>query len=152
MDLLLGRLSQWANYNFNSMVRIGDVHVGANDEGLYKLDSGNSDDVQDIDAFFELAMSDWGIAHQKRIRYFYIGCECNGDLMVLVKNDDGYFKAYDVQPNHTPNQQHSIKVPGSRDGKGRYWTVRIENVNGSDFSIDQIEVMPVILARKPSKA
>jgi hypothetical protein len=152
LNLKGGQLSQWANYNFNSMVRIGDNHVGAGDNGLIKLNNGEIDNTTPIEAFFELVKSDWGIAHQKRIRYIHIGFECDGDLLLTAKDDDGNEIVYEVNPNHAPDQQHSAKVPGSRAAKGRYWTMRIENINGSDFSIDMIKVRPVILARKPSLA
>jgi hypothetical protein len=55
-----------------------------------------------------------------------------------------------VSPNHSGNQQHTMKVSVGRNGKGRYWMLRIDNVNGSDFSVDAISVLPILMSRKPS--
>lgn len=152
LNLKGGQLSQWANYNFNSMAKVGDTYVGAGEDGLFTLNSSQDDDGTPIEAFFELPDSDWGIASQKRIRSMYVGYEANGNLLLTVKDDNGNERNYTLAPNHAANQQHSAKVPGARDGKGRYWMIRIDNVNGADFSIDDIRVIPIILNRKPSGA
>lgn len=152
LNLKGGQLSQWANYNFNSMATIGGQPVGANDEGLFKLNTGGHDNGQNIEAFFELVTSDWGLPGQKRIRSWLVGYEADGDLTLTVKDDDGNERTYVLEPNHGANQQHSAKVPGARDGKGRYWMIRVDNVNGSDFSIDSLMVLPIVLNNKPSGA
>jgi hypothetical protein len=152
LNLKGGQLSQWANYNFNSMTKIGNQYVGAGENGLMQLNTGDDDAGSAIEAFFELVTSDWGIPGQKRVRSWYVGYEADGDLMLTVKDDDGNERAYLLEPNHSDNQQHGAKVWGARDGKGRYWMVRIDNVNGSDFSIDDIKILPIVLNSKPSGA
>lgn len=145
--------SQFANYNFNSMARIGKTYVGANENGIYEIDTGGSDDGTPIEAFFELPTSDWGISFQKRLRSAYAGYETDGgDLAITFRNDEGHERTFLLTANHTGNLQHGTKVFGARDMKGRYWMVRVDNINGADFSIDHIEVVPVILGRKPSGA
>ena len=145
--------SQFANYNFNSMARIGKTYVGANENGIYEIDTGGSDDGTPIEAFFELPTSDWGVSFQKRVRSFYVGYEIDGgDLALVVRDDDGHERTFLLSAIHPANFQHGVKVFGARDMKGRYWMIRIENVDGADFSIDHIEVVPVILGRKPSGA
>lgn len=152
LNLKGGQLSQWANYNFNSMTKVGDYYVGAGEDGLFQLNTDDDDAGMGIVAFFELPYSDWGIANQKRIRSLYVGYEANGDLLLTVKDDDANERNYILHPNHTANQQHGAKMPGARDGKGRYWMIRVDNINGADFSMDDIKVLPVVLNRKPSGA
>lgn len=146
------QLSQFRAYDFNSFAKIGDKYVGANASGLFVLDEYDTDAGLPIDAFFELVNSDWGIPNQKRIRSMTIGYESDGDLLVTVKDDDDTERNFLLSPNHLASKQHSARVPGARDGKGRYWLIRVGNVNGSDFSIDQIEVVPVVLNRRPPGA
>ena len=146
------QLSQWANYNFNSMAKIGENYVGADAAGLFKLNTGGHDNTEPIEAFFELVTSDWGVPNQKRIRSLYFGYETDGEIMVTVRDDDDNERNFLLNANHLSNDQHSAKVFGARDGKGRYWMIRIDNVNGSDFSMDHIEVVPVILNRRPAGA
>lgn len=152
MELTGARVSQYANYNFNSMCKFNGAYLGANESGIFVLDSGDTDDGSEIEAFFELVTSDYGIANQKRWRSMYIGYETEGDLMLTVRDDENNERVYDLQPTFPDLKQHSGKIGIGRDGKGRYWMVRIDNVNGVDFSVDRIVGIPVVLGRKPPGA
>lgn len=152
IELSGSRGSQYAGYNFNSMCKFGEVYLGADDNGIVVLDSGNLDRTAKVEAFFELPTTDFGIDLQKRIRSAYVGGEVNGELMLTVKDDDGNARQFSIMPAHSGNQQHSMKTGIGRNGKGRYWMFRIDNVNGSDFSVDSISVLPILMARRPSGA
>ena len=152
IELTASRASQYEGYDFNSMAKLGDVYLGAGDAGIMVLDSGHLDATAKIEAFFELPTSDFGSEHQKRIRHAYIGGETNGELQLTIKDDDGNDREFLIYPNHSGNQQHTMKVSCGRDGKGRYWMFRIDNVNGSDFSVDTITILPILLNRRPSGA
>ena len=141
--------TQYRNYNFNSMAKVGDVYLGANENGIFILDSGDSDAGDEIEAFFELPTSDWGIINAKRIRRLYVSYESNGDLLLSVKDDEDNLRYYLLEPVHLPNKQHTARVAIGRDGKGVHWMIRIENTSGSDFSVDRINIIPVVLGKKP---
>ena len=146
------QLSQWANYNFNSMCEFNGVHLGASEDGVFVLEDGDLDDTAEIEAFFELVTTDFGISNQKRLRAVYLGYEADGDLMMTIEDDEGNERRFSVEPNHLDNKEHTAKINIGRDGKGRHWMFRIDNANGSDFSIDNIEAVPVILGKRPSSS
>lgn len=150
LELTKSRASQYEGYDFNSFCKFGEVFLGAADAGIMVLDSGHLDATARIEAFFELPTSDFGSEAQKRLRSAYIGGEVNGELALTLKDDDGNERSFLVSPPHSGNQQHTMKVPLGRNGKGRYWMLKIENVNGADFSIDSISVHPILMNRKPS--
>jgi hypothetical protein len=152
LELTGKRASQYANYNFNSMCKFNGAYLGANESGIFTLDSGDLDGTDQIEAFFELLTSDYGVANQKRWRSMYIGYETEGNLTLIVKDDDNNERSYTLEPIFAGLEQHGQKVGIGRDGKGRYWMIRIENVNGVDFSVDRIAGIPVILGRKPPGA
>jgi len=132
-------LSQYCNYNFRSFCKIGDTFLGACREGLYVLE----DPDMNVDAYFELPSTDFGLSYQKRLRSVYFGCELEGDLKLKVYDDGGNERAYTISGSD------GVKVSIGRDGKGRYWKLRIENDTGYKFEIDKIGIVPVILGRKP---
>lgn len=142
--------TQYRGYNFNSFCKFNGAYLGSNENGIFTLDSGDLDDTAEIEAFFELVTSDWGIPNQKRIRSMYLSYETNSDLQLTIYDDEGNQRTYLLEPIHLSNKQHTQKVSIGRDGKGTYWMVRIDNINGSDFSVDRIQVVPVILGKKPS--
>ena len=143
-------ISQYCKYDFDSMVKFGDIYLGAGEEGLFTLEDADTDDGVEIDAVIEFPTTDFGISHQKRVRSLHVGYESGGDMTLTLYNDDDNERVYTLVPVNSSNKQHGSKVKINRDGKGRYWTVRIENVDGCDFSLNMIEAIITILARKPS--
>jgi hypothetical protein len=137
------QLSQWDDFGFNSFVKVSESYFGAKTDGIFQLDEGEASDQQPIDAFFELPLSDWGVSNPKRVHNFKVGYEANGRIEITFRDDEGREQIKSLDPIEY-NFQHGNRLYGRRDMKGRYWMVRIDNVNGCDFSIDQIEVTPVI--------
>ena len=140
-------ITQYCDYNFNSFCKIGDKHYGATDDGIFEL-VGDDDAGEDIDAWFELPISDFGISNVKRLRRIYVGYEATGDLTVKVKDNEDNERSYPLD-NIALDKQIGGEVTIERDQLGRYWGLRIDNVRGAYFAVDSIEVVPVILGRKP---
>ena len=129
---------------FNSMVMFKGRTLGAAADGIHVFNEYNDDE---IDAFIETPLSDWNQTNQKRIRRVYLAGEFAGTSMtVKTKNKEGNEREY-LATSSQANEE-SIFANVGRDGKGRHWSFRIENVNGADFSIDTISVIPVILNRR----
>ncbi len=142
-------ITQYCHFNFNSMCKFGDVYLGANEDGIHTL-GGGTDNGTDIDAFLELALSDWGISEFKRIRRLFIGYETNGNLLFTIKDDeDDSWTATLEYHRFGYDRQTGNEIDGRRDKVGRYWSIRIDNIDGAEFAIDSIEVLAVILSRRP---
>lgn len=140
-------ITQYCGFNFNSFCQIGDSYFGADSTGIYEL-IGNDDAGANIDSFFELVLSDFGISNMKRIRFVYVGGEADGKLTLTLKDDEDNSRSYDLRLT-TGSKQSSGKVDVGRDGQGRYWQVRIDNTSGVYFAIDSIELLTIIIGRKP---
>ena len=147
INLSILAVTQFCNYNFNSFCKIGDKYFGASDSGIFELE-GDNDNGTDIDAFFELPVSDFGIENVKRIRKLYVGYEAKDDLTVTVKDNEDNARSYTLSYLDY-DRQNGGQVDVGRDGLGRYWQIRIDNTNGCYFAIDSIDLLPVILGRKP---
>ena len=140
-------VTQYCSFDFGSFCKIGEKYYGSDETGIYEL-TGDDDAGTVIDAFVELIVSDFGISNMKRIRSIYIGGEADGGLTLTLKDNENNSRIYTLNLD-TGNKQSSAKVDVGRDGIGRYWQVRIDNVSGCYFAIDDIEVLAVILGRKP---
>ena len=134
-------ISQYCRYDFDSLC--GKLAAGK--DGIFTLDDAEDDAGVTIDSIVELPLTDLGISYQKRLRSIYVGYETEGSLKITVSDDEGNERDYMLAA--TSDNQHGGKVCIGRDGKGRYWQLRIENVNGCDFSLDMIEIIPIILRR-----
>lgn len=139
--------TQYCGFDFNSFCKIGDKYFGASEDGIFEL-TGDKDNGANIDSFFEPVISDFGVSNVKRVRALYIGYETNGDLIVTLKDNEDNARSYTLSYLDY-DRQNGGKVSVGRDGLGRYWQVRIDNVAGCYFAIDSIELLLTILGRKP---
>jgi hypothetical protein len=142
-------LSEYENYDFNSFCKVGDVYLGAKDEGLYLLD-GDTDEGAPIDAAVRTMMLDFGSPVQKRVRNAYIGYTSSGKLLLRVRVVDNgelkeqWYEAQELQAQ-APREQ-MIRV--GRGLRSRYWQFELVNVDGADFELMDLELHPVYLNRR----
>jgi len=134
--------AQELNWDYTSMVYFNGERFGTNTTGLYEICCGQTDDGTAIDAYFILATTDFGIENNKHIRKVYVGLETTGSLILELTADGRTTRTYSMSTSVSGQQR--LRIPIGRDISGRYWTAKISNVNGSDFSIDKIEVLPIV--------
>lgn len=142
-------VTQYCNYNFNSFAKIGNNYIGASEDGLFTL-GGDKDAGANIDAFFELITSDFGAANAKRIRSIHVGFQAKDNLLLTVKDHENNSREYILSYTHY-DRQGSGKIAVGRDGISRYWSLRVANTNGTYFAVDSIELIMVILGKKPRR-
>jgi len=138
-----GGTTQYINYDFNSMVKFGDVYLGASVDGIYELD-GDTDDGDRIGAYFEPVVTDFGINNPKKVRFMFLGYEAEGDLIVTF-GDNRSTVSRTVDSVRIGQQWR--RITGIRGIRGRYLTFQISNVDGCDFGIDSIDVALVVMPR-----
>jgi len=138
-------VSQYRNYNFNSGCVLNGIPIAANEDGIYQLDNRDNDHGTEIDAFFEVTTTNFGVDNAKRMRKAFIGYEASGNMVLKVKADDEKEQSYFLKPVKKGQLQHKTIVPLGREIKGDFFTYRFENQNGCDFSIDSFNATAVFL-------
>lgn len=130
------------------MCKFGDKFIGCKENGIFELDKGDLDGTNPIQAFFLTHTNDFKSSFNSRVRSLYIGGEANGMMQITCITDEkeGSPATFEMKDQ----EQSTVKVPGNRDEAGRYRSFKVENLNGSDFSIDKIEMVPVLLNRVSS--
>lgn len=106
----------------------------------------DNDSSELVGSYFVTATMDFGIGNDKRLRYLYLSLESTDDLQVSISTEKVSAVSYPIEIT-TPGQQ-DIRIPITRNLHGRFWTFKISNgSNGADFSIDSIQVLPIIRSR-----
>ncbi len=123
---------------------------GALDTGIQKLEEPVHDEGE-ISAWVKLPITDLGTFRQKRVRSLYLAGEAEDDLLLGIGFDEDDYIERTVTVDKLTLSQAGAKIPGRRDQKGRFFQVKISNQNGADFSLDAIDVLPVILHGKPGR-
>ena len=136
-------VSQYDNYNFNSMCNFDGMLLGSNEDGLFQLDSGDFDDTQHIKAFFRLGATEFDMIEEKAVRYLLINCRLDGLLKASINPDGKGDVSSDVIPKNEDLRLIDHKVPIGKDTKGRSLDLKVENIQGSDFTINRIDAMLV---------
>jgi hypothetical protein len=147
-------VTQYGKFPFISFAVFQGIPLGAGPEGIFRLNGGEKDvhtvtttDERNIDAWFELSQSQYGIDAVKQGRRLYLGGEFSGDMTVTV-NTLGVSTTYQVSPKDTALAQHVFQIPLSCKQKAEYWSMTVANVNGSDFSVDFIDATFVNVNRR----
>ena len=144
-------VSTYQNYPFNSFMKLGGKYYGAMSDGLYLLE-GEDDAGTDIAARIRLGVTDMNTRKLKRVPEAYIGYKSDGNLLlrVIVTDDHSGDKValeYLMRPRPAVALRESRFEPG-RGVNVVDWDFEIENINGADFDLAEVEFHPLITTRR----
>ncbi len=138
--------TQYAGLNYNSMCKFAGMYLAASSAGLHLI-GGTSDNGEVINASMKSGEIDLGIDNPKRFRFVYFGLETTGNLTLKVYVDEVLAKTIAVTGRPTGRQQRIRVSVGRKNAKGRYLSWKLENVDGSDFSLDSVKGNVTILSQ-----
>ena len=139
--------SQYMGVDLNSLTVFGDKIIGAGETGVMEL-SGDTDNGTEITAFFQVPSTDLGIPQQKKVRSVILSGYQHGNLDVTIICDNDEKTEYRINLTG-PLDQSTIKVDLNSDDIGRFIGLLVENVEGSDFSIDVMDLLVLATALGP---
>jgi hypothetical protein len=142
--------TSYANYPFNSFATIGGKLYGAKTDGIYLLE-GDDDAGVAIDAFARAGLDDFGSSKLKRMPSMYLGYTTSGRMLmkVTVMGDAGDREEHWYELEDRPaNALREGRVKLGRGLKSTYWGFELANVDGADFSLDEISWYPIVLDRR----
>lgn len=139
-------VTKYTRYNFNSFVEINGKYFGAGSDGVYYLEGADDAGTQ-IDAVARTGIYDFGTSRLKRIPRAYVGIRGDGRLLLKTVTNEDTVRWYEVQ--NVRRTIHSHRVILGRGVKAAYWQFELSNeMDGSFFEADNIELVPIVLTRK----
>lgn len=141
-------LSEYTNFDFNSMTEINGKFYGANSDGIYEL-TGDTDSGTDIQSIIRTGLSEFGTSRKKRISDVYIGYTSTKNLVlkVIYNQDNAKREAwYELTERSDAHDTARFKV--GKGAKARYWGFELLNTGGTDFHLDEIELFVLPLTRR----
>ena len=149
MMLVLGTKSEalWTYSNeFNSYCVVGGVVYGANDSGVFIVDSGDDDAGTPIEASWSWGKSKLAPTNA-RVPAGYVSLLADGDVAVSLTCDEyGPYEYLIEQRDMVTN--HRTRFKPAKGMVGQYWQVACRNVAGANFRIDNIELLVAPSARR----
>lgn len=137
-------LSRYTGYAFNSV----GGGFGVRSDGIYRLE-GADDAGTAIPAWLETGLLDFGSAHKKQVPEAFLGVANDGRLLLKVTtSQDGKLVEDWYEATVVNEAADNTRCKIGRGLKARYWKFRLENVRGSDFELESLEIRPVVLERR----
>ena len=129
---------QYLNYGFNSFTKFGKKYLGAKSDGIFVLDEVDLDGSDQILSRVKLPVTDFGHSGTKHIRFIHASYETDASLKMIPIADEEEGNSVEFVPKSRTNKQENQKVPVGRYLKGKNWELAIENLDGADFSIEEV--------------
>lgn len=144
-------VTRYTNYPFNSFAKVGGVYYGLTSTGLYRLDA-DDDDGAPIAAKVRLGMSDLNTRRLKSTPEVFMGYTGDGQMLLrVIYVDDKTGEKTGVDYRMKPRPAGSKRESRFEPGKGLIavdFDYEIENIDGADFSIKNVEFSPMIVTRR----
>lgn len=135
-------VTEYQNYPFNSMVKFQGVYLGANANGVYRLD-GDTDAGEEIDARIKTGIL--GFRNQTRVDSAYLTLRSDGDVLLKVITAEKTENWYSLSGSENLSQK---RVKLGRGLQSSLYQFELTNITGSDLELSGMEIIPVILSRK----
>lgn len=140
-------LTEYDNFNFNSYAVFNGKVIAAGATGLVELGAQSTDAGTAIAATVTLGQESFGTSLHKRIPRIYLGYKTDGDMHFSTITTEGGTRTYALPWNYvTGVQQRRIGV--GKGPRSRFWSFSIANVDGADFSINDILAHVTLLRRR----
>jgi len=137
-------VSEYTNYGFNSF----SYPYAAKEDGIYKLE-GSDDDGTTIASSIKSGLIDFGTSLHKQVTTAYLGITQQGSIILkAITVENGIKKACYYKVNATNEEYANTRVKLGKGIKSRYWQFEVSNTDGTNFELDTIEVIPIILKRR----
>lgn len=136
-------ITEYDNWDFNDIIEVDGQYYGLSDSGLYLMDQA-TDNGTNIAAHFATIKSDLTITNMKNVHDVYLGFD-GGNMEIELMIDNGISGVAAVT---APVDAGNKRGRFGRGYKMKYVGVRTRNVSGSDFVVDNLEMIVSKLRRR----
>jgi hypothetical protein len=138
MNLKNRALTEFSNYNFNSLCSFNGKSFGATSTAIYDL-SGDTDAGTLIDWNFRTGYLDLEQKAKKKLRQAWLSYKTDGDLIltVLQPNEESY--EYHLEGIDTT--ETGVRMKFGKGIRSKYVALDIKNVDGSTIVLDALKLV-----------
>jgi len=146
MHLFSHAVSEYRNYNFNSLVHFNGVFLGANERGLCIL--GGDDDLGiPIQSLIRTGVNDFVIKSIKNLpKETWLVYRSDGQMAFGVEEDEHDF--YESILDEHAVGIAEVRATLGKGYKGRFYRFTFKNLGGADFDLESIRVLGQPIKRK----
>lgn len=139
-----GQTAQWSNYPFNSAAEVNGSIVAAGADGIYVLGEDSTDAGTDIDSLIEFPKTDLNVPTPKWFQRVYVALK--GDITTTMTFENTSTVSWNMTSADATLWRED-RIPSHRAIRGQVLQVSIVNIDGSDFALESVRLLPVVLSR-----
>lgn len=142
-----GAHSNYSSWNMNSYGTFNGTDLVCKDDGLYEV-TGDDDEGTNIDSGIYWAFTDFNSQAQKRIESIYANIRGAQNFKIVLWADEEEKRILLKTDLPSISGIHKVRILPPIGLRGQAWKVGFENLNGSDFELNDLEVVPLESKRK----
>jgi len=135
--------TQRTGFSFNSFFEMDGAFFGCSDDMLGLL-GGDDDDGTDIDAYLKVGATDMGIGRPIRLAYLYASLETDGTVYITTTPNMDATRAVTKEFTPVTAEYHRHREKLGEGDIALLWGFEFGNVDGADFSLTMMEVLPIV--------
>jgi len=135
--------TQRTGFSFNSFFEMDGSFFGCSDDML-ALMGGDTDDGVDIDAYLAVGATDMGIGRPIRLEYLYASLETDGTLYIKTTPNMDATRAVTIEFTPSAAEYHRHREKLGEGDIAVLWGFEFGNVDGADFSLSMMEILPIV--------
>jgi hypothetical protein len=152
LNLATGAHSRFIGYPFNSLFHRTSGYYGANSTGIFKIEgetdyAGVAGLARKIDAFVLTPSVDFGKKEVKSLSALYVQARCSGEMAVDYFVNEELIYEDDVILFDDQQSAHTLRTVPPRGARGTFWQIKLKNVNGTAFTVFNMEPAVVVGSR-----
>lgn len=142
-----GGTTQYENYPFNSVAKIGGRYYGATDEGLFLLE-GEDDAGEPIVSVFGLGQMNFGNPQIKTVTHCYLGAAAGAMRLEVDALVRGVPASYSYQARVYGSTMREMRFDLGKGMQSTYLTPTFYNDSGMPFEVDAVRFLIAESARR----
>lgn len=142
-----GGTTQYENYPFNSVAKIGGRYYGATDEGLFLLE-GDDDAGEPIVSVFGLGQMNFGNPQVKTVTHCYLGAAAGAMRLEVDALVRGVPASYSYSARVYGSTMREMRFDLGKGLQSTYLTPTFYNDSGAPFEVDAMRFLIAESARR----
>ena len=136
-------VTEYTNYDFNSMTYFAGKNIGADASGIYEM-TGEDDDTIDVPEVIAASIQtgDFDLHSGGQIRRLIdanIFGKCPGDMNLIFRGNIDTLRQFNISGLGL-TEETTVRQKFGRGLKDRVFNLELQNVDGADFEVEQIAI------------
>lgn len=137
-----GAITRYSGFDFMAIASTPYGSIGVRHDGVYRIGQGG-DDGEGIDLMVDFGASQYGTNQSKLLESVYFGLATDGEVMAVLKADDGQERAYKVV-----NREPMMRITPAKGVKGNKWRLCLKVYEATQAELDSVELLVGVSTRR----